>query len=95
MHRFSFISREALKELVKQFREEVKELDKLVVKEETVLLALGEFLKCQKNSDLILYKLEELLNTLEEDETFKLGVLLIVASMHPHKTEILQNLKGY
>jgi hypothetical protein len=95
MHYYSFISNSLLKNLAKDFRRELKELDKAVVKEDSVLLALDEFLKYQKNSDLILYKLEELLKSLEEDETFKLGVLLILASVHPYKTDILQSLKGY
>jgi DNA mismatch repair ATPase MutS len=89
--KYEVISKEQFKELIKQFKAEIRELDKLVADEESIADALYEFLKYQKNSDYIRYNLEKLLKELEEDERFKLGILLILSSFYPFGFNLRQS----
>jgi hypothetical protein len=88
--KYEVISKEQLKDLIKQLKQEIRDLDRLASNEDCLADALYEFLKYQKNSDYIVYNLEKLLN-LEEDERFKLGVLLLLSSFYPFGFNLKQS----
>jgi hypothetical protein len=88
------ISKEDLKDLIKELKQDIRQLDKLVDNEESIGDALYEFLKYQKDKTCIMYNLEKLTDNLTDDERWKLGILLILSSCYPFGYNLRSYLKS-